>query len=87
MELTIPDIIGFMGVGSLVAAYFMISSGRVNGESIKYHGLNILGSMLLLISLYYKFNVSAVAIQIIWITIGSYGIWRSLRKRSTKPEA
>ena len=81
MELSIPDMIGLVGVGCVVTAYFLISSGRVTGDNIKYHLLNILGSCLLLVSLYYKFNASAVAIQIIWICIGSYGIWRALRAR------
>jgi hypothetical protein len=41
---------------------------------------NAVGSILILISLAYEFNFSAVLIEGVWLIVSVYGLWRAWRK-------
>ncbi len=77
------DAIGLFGVGLIVLAYFCITSRRLNGEDVRYHLLNMAGAILLLISLMFNWNTPSVIIEIVWVSISGYGIWRCWRKRNS----
>jgi len=53
--LTLPDIIGLIGVGLILA-------------------------ILILISLYYDFNLPSFIIEIAWLIISGYGLWKAWRR-------
>lgn len=68
------DIIGWIGAGSLLLAYLLISTNRVIGKSFVYQGLNMLGSFGFIVNSYYYGAMPSVALNIIWLLIGIYTI-------------
>lgn len=88
METTLLDwifnFIGTSGVACIVLAYFLITKGTVDGTSRYYHVLNLSGACLLLISLFWSWNLPSVIIEFFWIAISLYGLWKS-RKSSQQP--
>ena len=77
------DIVGLLGVSTVLASYLGLQAGRLQAHGLPYQVANILGSMAILISLMYNFNLSGFIIQIAWIAISVYGILRVIsRKRS-----
>lgn len=80
-----PDLVGLCGVATVLGAHAGLQSGRLNGTSLPYQGLNILGSLLILVSLYHKPNLPSIVAQVAWITISFYGMWRSRRSRHSSP--
>jgi hypothetical protein len=44
------DILGWIGVAAVLAAYFMVSSKRFEGDSVIYQLLNLVGAGLLIIN-------------------------------------
>lgn len=81
LTIDVPVVVGFIGVGFLIFAYFLIASGKAKGSDIRYHVLNLLGAVFLLYSLMFRWNLPTVIIECIWITISLYGIWRALKLR------
>ncbi len=79
-SMDIPTLIGLVGVACIIGAYFLIASGKMGGTDVRYHIINLVGAVLLLVSLYYHYNLPSVVIEFVWIAIGIYGIFRSLRK-------
>ena len=67
------DWLGSLGVLIIVAAYLWLQIGRIAGQNVVFSGANLLGSMLILVSLYFDFNFSAALIEIFWIVI-SYSV-------------
>lgn len=53
MEKMIVDIIGWLGSALLVAAYILVSKKRIDPESIPYQGMNLGGSVMLIVNSYY----------------------------------
>lgn len=78
---TFSDVVGNVGVAMIIGAYLLLQTGRVQATQLGYSLLNLAGSLLIVYSLISNFNLSSVFIEIFWILISSYGIYRSLRKR------
>ena len=74
------DWVGSLGVLIIVAAYLWLQIGRIAVQNVVFSGANLLGSMLILVSLYFNFNFSAVLIEIFWIIISLFGLVMGLRR-------
>ena len=75
------DILGTIGVGFIVVMYVMLQTERIDPGRMAFSIFNAVGSILILISLAYEFNFSAVLIEGIWLIVSLYGLWRAWRKR------
>ena len=82
---TIFQIIGFVGVAILVIAYLALQAGKIKGDNWRYPALNLSGALLILCSLYETPNIPSIAIELIWVTISCYGLWRAWRKNHHQP--
>ena len=70
------DAVGIFGVGLVVLAYFLITRRKLHGDDLRYHLLNFIGAWLIMFSLFFNWNTPSVLIEVVWISISSYGIWR-----------
>jgi len=77
------DIVGYLGSAMIILAYFLLQSGKVTSEDIRYPLINLIGAILLMISLTVHTNMPSVVIEIFWIGISVYGIWKILKKKKT----
>lgn len=75
------DIIGLIGVSLIVAAYFLIQIEKLKPNNIYYSILNILGSLLILVSLSNTFNLPSAIIESFWILISLIGLYRHRKKK------
>lgn len=69
--------IGFVGMVFIVVAYFLLQSERLDTRSLHYQLLNLGGAVLLLISLCVHFNLGSFIIELFWIAITLYGIYKN----------
>ncbi len=73
--------IGFVGMAFVVCAYFFLQINKYDIHCIQYQLLNLVGAILLLISLCVHFNLGSLIIEIFWIMITVYGIYKNLREK------
>lgn len=81
----ISDIIGLLGVVIMLVAYFLLSLRKISAEAMSYPILNALGSLMVMFSLFYAWNLSAFVMELCWFLISLYGmlcIWRIKRKKA-----
>lgn len=81
------DPIGMIGVTLLLIAYFLLSAGKWSSRDLCYQIFNGLGAALILFSLFFHWNLSAVVIEVVWIMISLMGICRILRTKYRKTSA
>ena len=82
------DIIGMIGTASIVAAFFLIQFEKISPKGLLYNWLNLVGAVLLLISLCINFNLASFVIEIFWIGASLVGIYKYYeRKRQTAATA
>ena len=58
----------------------MIQIGKLEATNSWYSILNLIGAVLILFSLFYNWNTSAVIIEIFWIMISIFGIYKATVK-------
>lgn len=79
MNIAWYDLVGTAGVVSILLAYFLLQTERWSGQSLSYSLVNLIGSVMITISLIYDFNLSSFIIEVAWIAISIYGIVRARR--------
>ena len=80
------DCVGTIGVVMILVAYFLAQTERLSGQSMGYSVVNLVGSIMITVSLVYDFNLSSFIIEMAWISISVYGIVRA-RRGATAPAA
>ena len=74
--MTLPDILGVVGVGLILIAYAGATNGRLDPKKAPALGLNLVGALLILWSLYFDFNLSAVLMEGAWALVAIIGLAR-----------
>ena len=81
----IADIIGMSGTFLVVLAFFLIQLEKLDPKGIQYNLYNLIGAILLLISLCINFNLASFVIEIFWIAASIVGIYKyKTRQTSAK---
>ncbi|MEM1380468.1 MAG: hypothetical protein AAGH41_07585 [Pseudomonadota bacterium] len=75
------DITGIVGVLFVLAAYFLLQSGRIKSDELRYPMINLIGAVLILVSLTNTFNLASFVIEVAWIAISVFGIVKILTQR------
>lgn len=81
--MTAGEIIGLIGVGIVLLAYFMLATGRWKSHELRYPVANIVGTCGILYSLTFDVNIPSIVAQVVWIVISIAAIVRIRRKRES----
>ena len=80
----LQDLVGIAGAVLIIGAYLLLQLRRIDAENVWYSTANAAGAALILLSLWFNFNLAAVIIEAFWLLISLYGIGAALaRKPST----
>jgi multidrug transporter EmrE-like cation transporter len=80
------DVIGNIGVVVLMIAYLMLQLNKLRSDGLAYSLLNAIGASLIIISLLYDFNLSALLMEVFWVLISFVGIYRYFRLKALRSE-
>jgi hypothetical protein len=80
------DFIGNVGVVVLVITYGMLQLNKLSSDSLAYSLLNAAGASLIVVSLIYDFNLSALLMEVFWVLISLLGIYRYFRLKSLRSQ-
>jgi len=83
---TIPDLAGVFGVLLILVAYAGATNGRLDPKKAAALVLNLIGALLILVSLAHDFNLSAVLMEGAWALVAMVGLGRlALARRRPAP--
>jgi hypothetical protein len=86
-NLTWFDVAGFIGVLLIVAAYLLLQLDKLPSSSPNYSVLNAAGALLVIVSLIFKFNLSAFIVEVFWLVISLFGLAKLLLSRGDSPRS
>jgi multidrug transporter EmrE-like cation transporter len=75
------DFVGNIGVALILIAYLFLTLEKLDPKSVLYSILNGLGALLILVSLYFAFNLSSFIIELAWLLISMIGLIQAIRYR------
>ena len=80
METGFADAIGMLGTLLVLVAYYLLQLEYTDPRGIAYNMINLLGAALLLVSLYFNFNLASVVMEVFWIGASLIGLWKYWRR-------
>jgi len=84
--LTPVDALGVVGVLLILIAYAGATSGKLDARRAPALLLNLAGALLILLSLYFDFNLSAVLMEGAWALVAVIGLIRLALGGGRKPD-
>lgn len=79
-ELDIYTAIGFLGMVMIVSAYGYLTA-KDDPNPFVLHGTNLVGAILLAISLLVHTNLPSLVLEIIWISVAVWGLTKAFLAR------
>ena len=80
-ELGLYDIAGVIGSVIVIIAYFATQAGWFSANDPRFAWANLVGAVLIIVSLAMDWNLAAFVMEIFWILISVYGLARYYTKR------
>ena len=74
MQYSAYDFAGNIGVALMVVGYLLLQAEKIRSRDLSYSLMNGVGALLVLISLLYRFNLSAFLVEMFWLLISLYGL-------------
>ncbi len=76
------EVLGWIGAVMVLGAYALLSARKLPSDSYTYHGINMIGSLFLVIYASYKVAWANVVVNVVWLVIGLIAVialWRAGR--------
>ena len=80
------DFIGNVGVVVVMIAYLMLQLNKLSSAGLAYSVLNAIGASLIVVSLLFDFNLSALLMEVLWVLISLVGIYRYFRLKALRSQ-
>ena len=73
-----PDLVGCLGTIIILVAYILLQTRKLDAHHVLFSLLNLVGALMILISLLYSWNLAAVVMEIAWASISVFGMIKIL---------
>ena len=80
MSDTLADIVGLAGSALFIAAYLYSNIARAIDFRL-FNAVNLVGAVLLVVSLTVHFNLAAMVLEVSWALIAAFGLVKALAGR------
>ena len=80
------DFLGNVGVVILIITYLMLQLNKLPSDGLAYSLLNAIGASLIVVSLLFDFNLSALLMEVFWVLISFVGMYRYFRLKALRSE-
>ena len=77
------EVVGWAGAALILAAYLLITMGKVTGQSALYQWMNVAGAAGFIVNGWWHGAVPSAALNVVWMMIGGVALWRIWAKRGS----
>lgn len=84
MKYGLLDFVGNIGVVVLMITYLMLQLNKLRSDDLSYSLLNAIGASMIVASLVFDFNLSALLMEVFWVLISFIGIYRYFRVKPVR---
>ena len=74
------EVIGWVSALLILASYFLISTGRLTGQSVVYQWMNVAGAAGFVVNTWWHGALPSAALNVAWCAIGLWALWSLARQ-------
>ena len=78
---------GWAGAILILAAYLLLSMGKLTGQSASYQWMNVFGAAGFTVNGWWHGALPSAALNVLWLAIGAIASWRILKRRESSTSA
>lgn len=78
----IIEIIGWTGAVLILAAYLLLSAGKLTGQTRAYQWMNVVGAICFIINSGWNGAIPSAALNVVWTLIGLITLWKIAQRQS-----
>lgn len=82
----IANIIGMIGTTLVVGTYMLLQFNKLDARGFAFNFWNLVGAVLLLISLLVHFNLASLVIEVFWIAASLVGLYNYYHRDKSNSE-
>lgn len=76
----IIETIGWTGFALILAAYLLLSLGKIDGQSRTFQWMNFVGAACFIVNSGYNGAIPSATLNVAWAGIGLFTLWRVRRR-------
>ena len=80
VELAI-EAVGWAGALLILAAYLLLSMGKLTGQSSAYQWMNVVGAAGFVVNGWANGALPSATLNVVWMGIGLFALWRIASRR------
>lgn len=73
-----------LGTTAVVGVYFLLQIDKIDAKGLAFNLVNLIGAILLLISLLVHFNLASFVIELFWIVASVIGLYQYFKRKTKK---
>ena len=86
VELAI-EAIGWVAALLILAAYALLTAGKLQADSRAYQWMNVVGAAGILLNSGWNGAIPSAALNVVWAAIGLAALWQIARKKGSSTSA
>jgi hypothetical protein len=79
------EIAGWTGAALILAAYLLLSMGKLTGQSAIYQGMNVVGAAGFVVNGWWHGAIPSASLNVVWLLIGAIALWRIRSRKVSAP--
>jgi cell shape-determining protein MreD len=81
------EVVGWGGALLILAAYLLVTVGRLTGQSLAFQWMNLLGAAGFVINGWWHRAIPSAALNVVWMLIAAVALWQLWKKRRSSTSA
>lgn len=81
------EVAGWTGALLILAAYALLTAGRLTGKSLAYQAMNVVGAAGFIVNGWWHGAIPSTALNVIWMLIGAFASWRIWKGKDSSTSA
>lgn len=81
------EVAGWLGALLILGGYLCVSTGRLDGRSPIFQGMNIVGAAGFILNSWWHGAVPSAALNVVWLMIGVFTLWRISKRKGSSTSA
>lgn len=77
------EVVGWIGALLILAAYALLSAGKLDAKTPAYQWLNVFGAIGFILNSGWNGAWPSAALNVIWVGIGVVALWRIFGKKAS----
>ena len=79
----VVEIVGWSGALLILAAYLLLSMGRLTGQSRAYQWMNVVGAAGFVVNGWWHGALPSTSLNVVWMAIGIVALWKIASRRGS----